>query len=459
MSAVPSPSSISVSQVVRRARSVLEGQFSGLWVRGEISNLTRQASGHIYFTLKDADAQLSCVMFRGHTAKISGKLAAGVQMEAFGSLSVFEGRGSMQLLVTQLRAMGLGALQEAFLALKAKLQAEGLFDPERKKCLPSFPRTVCLITSPTGAAVQDMLHVLGRRAPWLRVLLFPVKVQGAGAAEEIAAALDTLSAAAREGTLSIDAVIVGRGGGSVEDLWAFNEEILARAVARFPLPIISAVGHEVDFTICDFVADMRAPTPSAAAEILTPDGDELRRRLQATRNTLETMVSRYISRRKERLALLETGALHRVPARILADAQQRCDLAAEDLKNLFAARQQRSTAHLERLSALLQSRRPDAVLARRQERLLMLKQRLDQRISQIMATRQQHVQGLSRLLGSLGPNAVLSRGYSLTRTRGGLPVRSAAALAVGEEILTSFADGVAVSVVERIVPPSSPDSA
>src|SRR5713101_1620729 len=275
---------LTVSELTRSIRGILETKFGAVWVQGEVSNYKLHPSGHQYFTLKDARAQIACVIFRNTMAPLrSGggrplPLVDGAQMQVYGNVSVFEARGQYQLSVQILQPIGLGVLQAKFDALKRKLDAEGLFAPERKRPLPKFPKRIGIVTSPSGAAIRDMLNVLRRRAPWLRILINPVRVQGAGAAQEIAVAIREL-AMPNKNWQPLDLIAVTRGGGSIEDLWEFNEEIVARAIFNSTVPIVSAVGHEIDFTICDFVADLRAPTPSAAAELIVPDVIDLRRQI------------------------------------------------------------------------------------------------------------------------------------------------------------------------------------
>src|SRR5438067_11898841 len=267
-----------VGELTRQIRSTLETKFRAVWVQGEISNYKLHPSGHQYFTLKDQRAQIACVIWRDTMASPRQPIVDGSQVQVYGTVTVFEARGQYQLNVQILQLRGVGLLQVKFEALKRKLEAEGLFAPGRKRPLPKFPRRIGIVTSPSGAAIRDMLNVLQRRAPWLEILINPVRVQGAGAASEIAVAIRELA------TLNVlwppvDLIIVARGGGSMEDLWAFNEEIVARVIADVDVTIISAIGHEIDFTICDFVSDLRTPTPSAAAELIVPDIIDLRRRI------------------------------------------------------------------------------------------------------------------------------------------------------------------------------------
>src|SRR5213596_871430 len=266
----------SVSELTRSIRGTLETKFGSVWVQGEISNYKLHPSGHQYFTLKDQRAQISCVIWRDTIAPPRHALVDGAQVQVYGTVTVFETRGQYQLNVHIIQPRGVGLLQAKFEALKRKLEAEGLFAPERKRPLPKFPRRIGIVTSRTGAAIRDMLNVLRRRAPWLQIVINPVRVQGTGAAQEIAVAIREL-ALPNQAFAPVDLIVVTRGGGSIEDLWEFNEEIVARAVFHSALPVISAVGHEIDFTICDFVADLRAPTPSAAAELIVPDVVDLRR--------------------------------------------------------------------------------------------------------------------------------------------------------------------------------------
>jgi len=303
---------LTVTELTRSIRNTLEVKFGAVWVQGEISNYKLHPSGHQYFTLKDARAQIACVIFRNAMPPLRIPLADGAQVQVYGTVTVFEARGQYQLNVQILQPRGVGLLQAKFEALKRKLQAEGLFAPERKRPLPKFPRQIGIVTSPTGAAIRDILNVLKRRAPWLQILINPVRVQGTGAAQEIAVAIREL-ATPNEAWRPLDLIVVTRGGGSIEDLWEFNEEIVARTIADVNVPIVSAVGHEIDFTICDFVADLRAATPSAAAELIVPDVADLRRNL----DNCARAVGRELFNR-------------------VRDAQQRLDHAREILQRCLA---------------------------------------------------------------------------------------------------------------------------
>src|SRR6476619_8474220 len=274
-----------VGELTRQIRGTLETKFRAVWVQGEISNYKLHPSGHQYFTLKDQRAQIACVIWRDTVLPRRQPLSDGGQVQVYGTVTVFEAQGKYQLRVQIIQPRGVGVLQAKFEALKRKLEAEGLFAPELKRPLPKFPRRIGIVTSPSGAAVRDILNVLRRRAPWLQILINPVRVQGTGAAQEIAVGVREL-ATPNEAFHPVDLIVVTRGGGSIEDLWEFNEEIVARAIFHCAVPIVSAVGHEIDFTICDFVADLRAPTPSAAAELIVADAAELGRRVDRCARTL-----------------------------------------------------------------------------------------------------------------------------------------------------------------------------
>src|SRR3984893_9493374 len=299
-----------VAELTRQIRGALETKFGAVWVQGEISNYKLHPSGHQYFTLKDQRAQIACVIFRNTMAPLRQPLADGAQVQIYANVSVFEARGQYQLNVQIVQPFGRGALQAKFEALKRKLEAEGLFDPARKRALPKFPRRIGIVTSPSRAAIRDILNVLRRRAPWLSILISPVRVQGTGAAQEIAVAIRQL-ATPNESFAPVDLIVVTRGGGSIEDLWEFNEEMVARTIADVAVPIVSAIGHEIDFTIADFVADLRAATPSAAAELIVPDIVDLRRQI----DVFERAITR------ERLKRTR-------------DAQQQLDLTRETLHRL-----------------------------------------------------------------------------------------------------------------------------
>src|SRR6266481_2525990 len=342
---------LTVSELTRSIRGTLETKFGAVWVQGEISNYKLHPSGHQYFTLKDARAQIACVIFRNTMPPLRQPLAHGAQVQVYGQVSVFEARGQYQLSVQILQPRGLGLLQAKFEALKRKLEAEGLFAAEHKRALPKFPRRIGIVTSPSGAAIRDILNVLKRRAPWLEILINPVRVQGSGAAAEIAVAIREL-ATPNEHWQPLDLIVVTRGGGSMEDLWEFNEEIVARTIINVSAPIVSAIGHEIDFTICDFTADLRAPTPSAAAELIVPDIVDLRRRIDGCK--------RAVSRE-----LLER----------LRDAQQQIDAGRETLRRCLAHKIDNYKRGLIHIADALQSRSPAREIVIRRDRFVDLHRR------------------------------------------------------------------------------------
>ncbi|MEX0952072.1 MAG: exodeoxyribonuclease VII large subunit, partial [Gammaproteobacteria bacterium] len=308
----------SVAELNRTARALLEGEFPSIWVEGEISNLARPASGHLYFSLKDSKAQVRCALFKNRALGLKTRPENGMQVLLRAGVSLYEGRGEFQLIVEYLEPAGAGALQRAFEELKRKLEAEGLFDPAHKQTLPAFPKRIGVITSPSGAAIRDVLNVLKRRYPGVEVIIYPAPVQGADAPAKLKRMLDV--AIARN---EVDVLLLTRGGGSLEDLWAFNDEPLARAIHACPLPIVSAVGHEIDFTIADFVADQRAATPSAAAELLSPDQTQLLRQLARYESLLDRQMQQQLRSRKDRINSLQKRLPH--PQRTLQQISQRLD--------------------------------------------------------------------------------------------------------------------------------------
>ena len=441
----------SVSQLTREIREVLEERVGTVWVAGEVSNHRLQASGHQYFTLKDKGAQVSCVLFRG-AARMAARFGDGDQVELQGELSVYEPRGQYQLVVRQVRLKGQGGLQARFEALKRRLQAEGLFAAEGKRPVPRFPQVVALITSPTGAALQDMLNILTRRAPWLRVLVYPVRVQGQGAEQETIRALEVLNDAERYGLPQPDTLVIGRGGGSLEDLWAYNEEALARAIHASVIPVISAVGHEIDFTIADFVADLRAPTPSAAAELLAPDGAELRRHLEAAQKRLQGRVEARLEQDRRVLELMAKGSLERGPERQLQQAEQQVDEMAIALESALRGRLQGLADHLAECRQVLAQRHPQVVLAEAGHRVEVVAARLQQEVEVRLARLNDRLTARLDLLRNLGPQSVLARGFSYTTDAAGRVLKDASEVAEGEVVITRLAAGSLESVVRRSEP-------
>ena len=438
-----------ISELTRQIKQALEDEVGHVWVEGEISNYKVYGSGHAYFSLKDATAQLSAVLFAGARAGVSAatRLADGQRVRAYGQITVFENRGQYQLIVRKIEAAGLGALMQRFEELKAKLQAEGLFDSARKRPLPRLPQRIGIVTSPTGAVIHDMLNVLGRRFSNLQVRLAPVKVQGAGAAEEIAGAVALFNrACGPESEWPADVLIVGRGGGSLEDLWAFNEEVVARAVAGSAIPVISAVGHEVDFSLCDFAADLRAPTPSAAAELVIAPKAEFEAELARYARALRQALQQRAAELRSRLAAARSAPLMQQPEQVVERLAQRVDTL--DMRQDHAVRQrvqvagQRAEQAFSRLR-LLRERKVRQVEAR----VVLDERRLAQACLLQAERLRTRVTGLERQMVLLSPLAVLDRGYSLTRTGEGVLVRSVADTKPGDRLATQVKDGMIESVV------------
>ncbi len=442
---MPSDSVIlSVSELNRMARMVLERGLPQVWVAGEISNLTRAASGHWYFTLKDSDAAVRCAMFRNRNQLLDWRPENGMHVEVRAQPTLYEPRGEFQLTVEAMRRAGLGALYEAFARLKARLEREGLFDPARKRPLPPYPRRIGIITSPKAAALRDVLTTLRRRWPAGRIVLYPTPVQGAGAAEAIAAALAT---AGRRGECEV--LLLVRGGGSIEDLWAFNEEIVARAIAACPIPVVSGIGHETDFTIADFVADRRAPTPTGAAQLATPDVTELRQHLAHLRQRLMLDQRRRLNTLAQRLDGLAQRLRH--PAERLASQRRHLDQLARRLDLAQAGRLQLARQRLAYLDLHLRRALP------RPDRMQPKVHELAGRLARAMATGlKQHRERLSALgthLAHLNPAAVLERGYSIVRGADGRIVRDSRQLRVGEAVELTLARGAAGAQITHLIAP------
>ncbi len=470
------PAVLSVSDLTRVVRGILEDAIGDVWVEGEISNYRRQGSGHHYFTLKDDEAQISCVLFRGDGVLAASGLGArggtppdGARVQVHGRLTVYAARGQYQIVVRVIQPKGVGALQARFEALKRQLHAEGLFDPARKKPLPRYPRTVGIVTSPTGAALQDMLHVLHRRAPWVRVLVHPVRVQGRGAAAEIAAAVEELNrwaGLAAGGCPRHTAfiphpasflIVLARGGGSLEDLWEFNEEAVARAVAASALPVISAVGHEIDFTIADFAADHRAPTPSAAAEILAPDTAALSQGLDAVRETLTRRLRAWTEQARERLGnAAARPALTREPRRRLDDTRQRLDDAGENLRRAGREALDRLRERVGNRANVVSLLRPEQAVAQRRRVLDTLDHRMTEAAFRSLEVARRRMCCQESLLRVLGPQATLARGFSITTDASGRVLHHAADAPAGSRLRTRVSDGEIYSRVEDGADPDGP---
>ena len=432
---------VSVTQLLRRMKHLLEGQIGELWIEGEVSNLRKQGSGHWYFSLKDEGAQISCAMFGARKRPGSDSLTDGAKVRVFAEASVYEARGQLQIIVQKAEPAGTGDLQARFEALKRKLHAEGLFDADRKQPIPAFPKTIGLITSGSGAALQDILNVLTRRAPWVQPVLFPVRVQGRGAEVEIAEAIEKMGRPEAFGYPRCDVLIVGRGGGSIEDLWNFNEEIVARAIAACPVPIISAVGHEIDFTIADFVADLRAPTPSAAAELAVADGAELSGQLAHWRGRLERVTRERLSRARMEVDALKRGVLQRDGEKLLREPVMRLDSARAALSQAVRAAIDSAAVRVNEARAVHKAHHPARVLERRVDYLTNLRRRFERSATDPLDRRNDRLARLRGLLRALGPESAFQRGFSITLGPDGKAVRSAASLKPGDVLRTKFHDG------------------
>lgn len=444
----PEPTALSVTQLLRRMKNVLEAQIGEVWVEGEISNLKKQGSGHWYFSLKDDGAQIQCAMFGARKRPGSGVMEDGVKIRAYAEATVYEARGTLQIVVQKVERAGAGDLQARFEALKRKLQAEGLFETARKKPIPKFPRVIGIVTSETGAAIRDILNVLQRRAPWVQPVLFPVRVQGRGAENEIAKGITKLGQPETYGYPKCDVLIVGRGGGSLEDLWNFNEEIVARAIADCPIPIISAVGHEIDFTIADFVADLRAPTPSAAAELAVPDGAELAMKFSQVRRRLARITAERLMQSRMQLESLKRGSLRRDGERLLREPAMRLDSLRAAMNHAMRKSLERFALRLGEARADHRSLHPARILERRGEVLGALKSRIERLGKDGLNRQSERIAGLKVLLRTLGPESAFQRGFSITLGENGEIVRSVNDVRSRQTLRTKLADGEIASRVE-----------
>ena len=424
---------LTVSQLNGRARVLLEDVFSQVWVEGEISNLARPASGHIYFTLKDKDAQVRCALFRQNAVRVRNLLKDGMAVKVRGKVSLFEGRGDYQLILETLEPAGDGLLRQAFEALKQKLLDEGLFAQERKKPLPGHPCRIGIVTSPTGAVIQDIVSVFKRRAPQVELALIPTAVQGREATAQIVRALQTADAQ------GFDAVILARGGGSLEDLWCFNEELVARAIAALQTPIVSAVGHETDVSIADFVADVRAPTPSAAAELLAPHSGDLKNRLDALYRRLVVRMGERLSREQLRLENMTRRLKH--PGERLRQQAQRIDDLDMRLRRAFVIDMNRRRDRLAHVETRLAGQHPGRQLALLRQRLDQLAQQLPRCMERQLKERRQRLAAQVQTLHIVSPLATLGRGYSILLDERGHAIRSADQTRNGQRLKARLAEG------------------
>ncbi|HEY9199464.1 MAG TPA: exodeoxyribonuclease VII large subunit [Gammaproteobacteria bacterium] len=434
----------SVGRLNAEARALLEGAFPLIWVQGELSNVSRPSSGHLYFTLKDAGAQIRCAMFRGNNRFLKIRPEDGAQVLVRANLSLYEARGDYQLIVQSMEAAGEGALQRAFEALKQKLAAAGLFDAAHKRELPALPRRIGVITSPTGAAIRDILSVLKRRFPALPVLIYPVPVQGQGAGAEIAAMIRRA-----DRCRDCDVLILARGGGSLEDLWAFNEEVVARAIHDCGIPLVCGVGHEVDFTIADFVADRRAPTPSVAAEMVSPDQHDWLNQLRALDAELHKRLTRRTQRLGERLDWLAKRLQQQHPGQRLRQRAQRLDELEQRLRLAQRGALHRRAARLATLQAQLQRYHPGPRLQHLQDVHTALARRLHTATRTRLAQWRQHIAALARALDAISPLATLERGYAIVTMTDGRVAQDARALRPGDRVTARLARGRLNCVVEN----------
>ena len=439
----------SVSELTADIRRVLERSLGQLWVGGEITNCRAQSSGHVYFTLKDAAAQISCVLFRSDSVANRQALQDGQKVIIKGELTVYEPRGQYQIHVLAVEPQGVGALQVAFEKLKQKLAAEGLFAPERKRPVPRFPQRIGLVTSPTGAALRDVLHAVQRRQPALEIIFVPSAVQGAGAAAEIAAGIELLNQWSQRSGRKLDVILLTRGGGSLEDLWAFNEEAVARAIVQSAVPVVSAVGHEIDFTISDFAADVRAATPTAGAEILTEGAFAAARWLEEVQDRMGEAVRRCIASEQRHLGQLAQRLRASHPRRQFnSQLQLLDDLHAELTRSMRRELQQRQVA-ARQLGLRLGRLRPSRLLVLRREGLARQRDRLREQARNQMHSFRQQCDALGTRLRLLGPEQVLARGYSITQdARTGKVIRAARQTRPGQKLKTRLQTGEVQSVVE-----------
>ncbi len=442
----PARQVLSVSQLNRKARTLLEGGFPLIWVEGEISNLSRPVSGHLYFSLKDAAAQVRCALFRNRATLLRFKPQDGLHVLLRARVSLYEARGDFQLIVEHMEEAGYGALQRAFEELKQKLAKQGLFDAARKNPLPAVPRRIGVITSPSGAAIRDILSVIRRRHAAVEVIVYPVPVQGEGSAEKIAAMIRLAAARA-----DCDVLILARGGGSLEDLWAFNEEIVARAIYACDIPVVSGVGHEIDFTIADFVADVRAPTPTGAAELVTPDSEAWLRNLEDTHRRLTRVIARTLSGLHERLAWCGERLEHLHPARLLRDHAQRVDELELRLRQSLHTDLRTRTTRLEGLRARLYQHSPAQKLALLGNSCLTLRQRLVFAARQYLKRLENDLGLAIRALDTVNPLATLQRGYAIiTDAASGRVIASVHSAHRGQQVQARLADGRFSANIETI---------
>lgn len=435
----------SVSQLNQSVRLMLENQLGAVWLTGEISNFSQPVSGHWYLSLKDENAQVRCAMFRMKNLRVSFRPTNGMQVLVRANVSLYEPRGDYQLIIESMHLAGEGLLMQQFEALKLKLAAEGLFAQHLKKNLPHFSKAVGIITSKTGAALQDILHILQRRDPSLKIIIYPTAVQGKDAATDIAQMIELANQ-----RQEVDVLIVGRGGGSLEDLWCFNEEMVARAIFHSHLPVISAVGHETDVTIADFVADVRAPTPSAAAELVSRNQTELLQQLQYRRQRLEIALDRLFAEKRQKLKHLSLRLHNQHPQAQLRIQQQLITQLSHRLQQSLRHRWQKKAENLTALSIRLYKNPLPLRLQQYEQQLAQLKVRLNSHMNLTLSLQQKQLAHLCGKLDSLSPLKVLARGYSITQNQQNFTIRSIKDVNVGEHIKTRLTDGDIISQVIRL---------
>ncbi|WP_425463076.1 exodeoxyribonuclease VII large subunit [Marinobacter maritimus] len=442
------PRALSVSELNHQARHLLETSFMQVWVEGELSGFSRPSSGHWYFSLKDQKSQVRCAMFRGLNQRIRTIPKEGDQVRIRGKVTLYENRGDFQIIAEHIEPAGLGALQQAFEELKRKLQSEGLFEVARKKPFPTLPAHIGVVTSPTGAAIHDILTVLARRCPAIPVTVYPTTVQGKPATAEIVRAIELAQA---HGVA--DVLIIGRGGGSLEDLWCFNEEAVARAIAACTMPTVSAVGHETDVTIADFVADLRAPTPSAAAEKVSPDQKDMLRQINDREFRLANAARRALQRLNTKLEHL--SARLRDPRRELLEKAQRLDDLELRLGKAMGQRLDRSQVRSNHLAQRLTMQSPGKQLANSRDALDRSASQLDQAIQRILTKLQDRLKHTAGTLNVVSPLATLGRGYAIVRDEHGSIIRNARDVAAGDRISAHVANGTVMAEVKFVNPENS----
>ena len=435
----------SVSQLNQSVRLMLENQLGAVWLTGEISNFSQPVSGHWYLSLKDENAQVRCAMFRMKNMRVSFHPTNGMQVLVRANVSLYEPRGDYQLIIESMHLAGEGLLMQQFEALKLKLAAEGLFAQHLKKNLPHFSKAVGIITSKTGAALQDILHILQRRDPSLKIIIYPTAVQGKDAATDIAQMIELANQ-----RQEVDVLIVGRGGGSLEDLWCFNEEMVARAIFHSHLPVISAVGHETDVTIADFVADVRAPTPSAAAELVSRNQTELLQQLQYRRQRLEIALDCLFAEKQQKLKHLSLRLHNQHPQAQLRIQQQLITQLSHRLQQTLRHHWQKTAENLTALSMRLYKNPLPLRLQQYEQQLAQLKVRLNSHMNLTLSLQQKQLAHLCGKLDSLSPLKVLARGYSITQNQQNFTIRSLKDVNVGEHIKTRLTDGNIISQVIRL---------